>query len=313
MNDKPAYISFLRRGEIDARPPAFFEDVKGYTFVLDASKASMQKLVDDLLKPATLGRVSYEVAAPATLVTFMDVARCGSTPENIGWLPVRECEFWVPLVERRTAAPQSERLVMWAPYIFINGDIGLATGREVWGWPKSLARITVATDAPAAPAHFGCETNIMPVFDPAQPMRRAELFSIAGTVPIDAPPGGIGGFLEVLTALFGELAALAFQGWQLKPQLPAIALKQFRDSAAPGRACYQAIVNSPCEVTKLTGGHMLADTFTLKVTTCESHTIVADIFGRAPDAGATKLPVKLAGVVNFEMVAEPGEVVVEWP
>ncbi len=313
MSGQPPYISWLRHGAVDARPPAYFSNVTGYSFVLDASQSAMQKLVDELLAPATQGKVSYTVAGAATLVTFMDVARCGSTPDNIGYIPARECEFWIPLVERRAGEPAHDRLVMWAPYIFIDDDIGLVTGREVWGWSKALGRITVATDAPTAPARFACETNIMPVFDPNKPMRKAELFSVTGSQPIGVTPTGPAGLLEFLTALFGEFAALAFELFHLQLKLPAIALKQFRDSANPNRACYQAIVNTPCQVTKLEGGHMLADAFTLSVTTCESHQIVRDLFGVDPSPGVTTRPVRIAGTVRFDMVAEPGDVVVAWP
>jgi hypothetical protein len=313
MSASPGFISFLRRGEINAPPPAYFTGATGYSFVLEASQASMQNLVDDLLTPATRDKVSYTVAAPATLVTFFDAARCGSLVENIGFLPVRECEFWVPLIESRSDDPLSRRLVLWAPYIFINVDIGLVSGREIWGWPKAMAQIAVATDAPAAPARFSCRTNIMPIFDPTKPMISAELFSIEGTAPIGSHPGGLAGLIEFLTALFGDLAALAFAAWSLEPVIPAIALKQFRSSSKVDRACYQAIVNSPCRITKFLGGEALVDTFTLSVTTCESHSIVNDIFGRPPDPGATRLPVRLAGQVAFEMHAEPGDVIVAWP
>ena len=75
-----------------------------YGFILDASRSAMQALVDELLAPATQGKVKYTVVGSAALVTFFDAARCVSDVDVVGFLPSRECAFWVPLLRAGRAA-----------------------------------------------------------------------------------------------------------------------------------------------------------------------------------------------------------------
>src|ERR1700722_11379225 len=93
------YTSWVGHGALCAAPPFTFSDVKAYMFGLEASKDAINALVSELLAPAAQGVVKYTCPAGCVLVTFTDVARCASTVDAVGWLPVRECALWVPLVE----------------------------------------------------------------------------------------------------------------------------------------------------------------------------------------------------------------------
>ena len=53
--------------------------------------------------------------------------------------------------------------------------------------------------------------------------------------------------------------------------------KQFRDAADPNRACYQSVVSSPLQITKIHGGGPLLGDYWLRISRCESHQIVADL------------------------------------
>ncbi len=56
-----------------------------------------------------------------------------------------------------------------------------------------------------------------------------------------------------------------------------INLKQFRDAVDSTKACYQALVESPCQLDKWTGGGLLSGEFEIEITTCDSHQIVTDL------------------------------------
>jgi hypothetical protein len=303
MSGQPNYISWLGHGTINIMPPVTFTNVAAYGFVLNASQPAIQALANELLGPATQGEVQYIAVSAAVLVTFFDAAQCASIPEPIGFLPSRECAFWVTLLENWPGGQNPDRLVLWAPYVFIDNDVGLATGREVWGWPKALAHIAVATDEPLAPARFACKPTIIRNFGANQPAEKAELFSVEGTLPLSAIQLAEADFLALSPILFGELALLFTDGFLQDPVLPAIALKQFRDSAHPTQACFQAIVNSPCQLTSIQTGYILADTFTLSITTCASHAIITDLFGVAPTPGSTEVPIVMALILGFDMSA----------
>ena len=304
------YISWRGHGEIDLSQPFTFTDVTAYGFVVDASQSAMQALTDELLGPATQGKVKYAVVSSAALVTFFDAARCLSDTDVVGFLPSRECAFWAPLIETWPGGEFPDRLVLWSPYVFIDNDVGLVSGREIWGWPKALASIVVATDDLQAPARFTTTPTIIREFGTNQLAEKALLVSVAGTRPIGAIPPGAAGLFELVSEVFGGLAAMFVDAFLIEPALPAIALKQVRDSANSARACFQAIVNSPCRLTTIRGASLLVDDFTLSVTTCASHQIMLDMFGITPAPGSTSLPVRVAGTLGFDMAVEAGSVVV---
>jgi hypothetical protein len=304
---QPSFISWLRHGAINLAPPGVFRDATAYAFVLDASSEAMQGLVDKLLAPATQGKFVYRVATAATMVSVLDIEQCSSGAETSGWLPGREFAIWVPLIEENSEKG-TKRLVLWSPYIFINYDIGMVTGREVWGWPKAMAQITV--EPTAQPARLSCKTTIFRTLTPQTMGSVEELIAISGTKPITP---GAGDLIELLSTLFGDMAIALAELFHVEPVIPAIALKQMRDSADVTRAVYQAIVNSPCRVTKMKGGEVIDDQFTLSITNCESHSIMQDIFGEKPTEPVSQRKVTLASRIWFDFQADPGAAIIAWP
>jgi hypothetical protein len=307
MSGKP-FISWVGHGAVSLAPPDQFANAKGWAFAIDASTSAIQALADKLLNPVGAGQVRYEAILPMALFSFLDVGRSTSLAEPLGWLPGRECAIWVPLLERRAGVPLG-RIVFWSPYIFINYTIGLVTGREVWGWPKSLARIGIAPDHPDRPEFF-CTTTIFSTLAPNTPGQEAVLYRVVQTgervgAP-DAITAPIKAGLAILEKLFGGLAGQLLSALKAEPTLPCIALKQFRSAADPAQACYQAIVESPIALNPFRGGGILCDGYTVEITTCESHRIVADLLGRPPAPQSTTLKVRAAIWVEGDFVALRG-------
>jgi hypothetical protein len=137
-----------------------------------------------------------------------------------------------------------------------------------------------------------------------------ELIAISGTKPITP---GAGDLIELLSTLFGDMAIALAELFHVEPVIPAIALKQMRDSADATRAVYQAIVNSPCRVTKMKGGEVIDDQFTLSITNCESHSIMQDIFGEKSTEPVSQRKVTLASRIWFDFQADPGAAIIAWP
>ena len=63
-------------------------------------------------------------------------------------------------------------------------------------------------------------------------------------------------------------------------------------------------------MTGFQGAGLLFDSFALDITTCESHAIVMDFLGRAPDPTSTQLPVKFAAWANIDFAALSGDDIV---
>jgi hypothetical protein len=290
-------------------------------FAIEADTTAMQRLADAALNAAAGNAVRYQTFAPFALLTFADMARCTSGIDAMGWLPGRECAMFVPLLEREPDNPFHLRFVLWAPYIFIDYAIGMATGREVWGWPKVAAQIDIAptksTDTP-----FVCNTTYFKTFDPSLPGEIGPLYRIRRLSRPSQPPSNewqsgvsaaraiIGDLGGRIGKVVGDLAGQISQTLGLQPLVPSVCLKQFRDSATPEHACYSAIVNSPIRITRFYGGGPLTDTLELEITTCRSHQIVQDLLGRDPDPNTTIVPIRWAAWVRVDFHALSGSTIV---
>ena len=110
--------------------------------------------------------------------------------------------------------------------------------------------------------------------------------------------------------LLGGLAADVLQAFYIQPRADCVVLKQFRETSVPTQACYQAITDSPIALTGFSGGGLLSGRFTVEITTCDSHTIVSDLLGTAPDPVSTVLPVSFAAWASVDYSALPGNDIV---
>lgn len=306
----PSYISWVGHGAASLAPPGVFTGAKAHLFMFKASKPAMQRLTDSLLNKASDGSVHYEAIVARSFVSFMDIAQCTSQTDAIGWLPGRECALWVPLLETSQGG-RSRRIVFWTPYIFIDYTIGMLTGREVWGWSKVCARIALPQDLPGGAATFSCTTTVFDTLCATTMGTTKELVTVTGKSPLAQPLSvwmtGREARCYLVTALLAGVERELLEAFSMHPVLPAVAMKQFRDSADPACACFQAIVDSPAQVTRFHGGGLLAAAdFKLAIRTCESHAIVRDFLDVAPDPGSTTLPVELAVRLEFDFKALAG-------
>jgi hypothetical protein len=307
------FISWIGHGAASLAQPDLFSGAKGWVFAIDANCNAIQALADTLLNPAGNGVVKYDAVLPVAMLSFLDIAKCTSAVDALGWLPGRECAIWVPLVERRLGSVFGTRLVFWSPYIFINYTIGMLTGREVWGWPKVGARIGVAGDAPGR-SEFFCTTTIFRTFGADTKGEDTVLYRVVQETPDPTPSAPWRSKAEAVAGLvsnlLGGVTSDLLHALQLHPVLPCIALKQFRSAADPEQACFQAIVESPVALARFTGGGLLTGRYSLEITTCDSHQIVPDLLGRAPNPAKTTLPIRAGAWLSGDFKALCGRDIV---
>ena len=323
----PDYVSWCGHGEISVCPPGRFTGATGFAFAAPADGAALKSLVDILLNPVSGGDVTYHVLVDMVFVSFLDIAQCTSPTEIIGWVPGRETAFWILLLETRVD-PLEIRFALWAPYIFIDYDMGMVTGREVWGWPKALASIDVPTAG--APARFVCSTTIFETLAPTTRGAKAPLYTVSLPAAMTQQPSALRErelLSELLTRLRGpaplgrlaprvaeRVSATALEAFLSKLEVPTVALKQFRDAVEPTKACHQALISSPIKITKVAAGGTLAGNFALEIKTCASHPIVSDLgLGNpVPPPGVTRIPLQGPPVwVQVDFEAPAGAVI--WP
>jgi hypothetical protein len=305
----PPYISWTGHGSACGEPPGVFSDAVMHMFGIETDQSAMQTLVDKLLNSVQgTPNVIYTTFVDAALLTFVDIGKCTTHTEILGWVPGRECALWIPLYER---AGSHTRIVFWSPYIFIDYCIGLVTGREVWGWSKVSGNIEVLPRGLADP-RFSVSTLIFAKFATTTRGSTETLMTVGGSTPLTMSPmwtrprAAMTEIIEKLTRLpLDEVTA----DFDFGPVFPAIALKQFRDSANPKLACFQAIVNSPVRLTHFDGGGFHGGTFELRVKTCDSHTIIYDFTGRTPRLRCEELTVNFSAWIRFNFEACPGTVI----
>jgi hypothetical protein len=311
---QPTYLSFTGHGNSCGEPPGVFTGAVMHLFGIEVDRNAVQRrLVDTLLNAVPNSPVRYSCFLDMALVSFMHIDKCTTPTEVIGWVPGNESAIWIPLLEKVHPDLLPTRIVLWAPYIFIDYAIGMVTGREVWGWSKAAATIDMPATASTSPSFNLC-TMVFDHFGIDTQGHERLLLSVEGTAPL----GTHSTWSDARTAVREVVARLSGVQAPKGPDplgadliIQTVALKQLRDSLTPKLACFQAIVNSPVEMTRFNGGGFHHGNFSLRVTTCDSHQIVADLTGVAPSRVTTTLPVRFAGWLAFDFRALPGAVVAQ--
>ena len=89
--------------------------------------------------------------------------------------------------------------------------------------------------------------------------------------------------------------------------IPILNLKEFRDVTDSTRACYQALVSGPLQLTALHGGGPLLGDYKMAVTTCDSHQVVRDLGLGTPGPDQTIVPLKFGFWLKLDFLTQEGE------
>ena len=285
----PPYISSVGHGEQVMAPPGLVKKGRLYAFAVPADRGKLSAFARRYLAEPTSGAIDFAAVVPYVLCTYLRSDFLTSTSEQVGTISDRECALWIMLVEkpRGLALP---RIVFWMPYVVIDTSIGMATGREIWGFRKEIGPVTIPS-AEQDPARFVAQATL---FRTLQTHTRGHVEPLI-RVERDAPLGPLEStwetvediglyFAERLLGDIGDWVSAVRRhsgvtGWlpSFQPTVNTVNLKQFRDAADPTRSCYQSIVSSPLQITKIHGGGPLLGDYWLRISRCESHQIVTDL------------------------------------
>jgi len=139
--DQPSVLS--------VRPPFSFQGVTCRAFPLKANIARLTQFCNSYLNMDIPPEIVY--FRPALPYVYLMVLNYGSMApsaiqaQNFGWVAQNEVTFLVPLERwcrhKSTGKPVFTDWANVSPFIFVDSEISLATGREVYGWPKVLAHV----------------------------------------------------------------------------------------------------------------------------------------------------------------------------
>jgi hypothetical protein len=309
----PPYVSTLGYAEQCSPAPGLILGAMCYAFAYKVTDtARLQATVDHFLNEPPGGKVTYKLLGELVFNTFLHAEKLTSGAEAIGWQPDYEAAFWVPL-HASGPEPGDDRLVFWMPYVALSVSEGMVTGREIWGFPKQVGEVDVAT-VDGATMRF--ESRAM-VYDPlaTETQGRVEpLVTVTGPAKAgglvadwDSITGAMSGMHDLWTG--GDDGFRLGSGFFLNTldevihgEVALVNLKQFRDAWDSTKACYQALIEGPCKVQSLRGGGLLPEGFSATIPDWASHRIAYHLGLPMEEA----IPAVFGTWVAMDFAAMPG-------
>jgi hypothetical protein len=244
-----------------------------HSFCVPADNGKIQALLDRTFSAPSGGAIRYEAIGDKVFVSFAEIDRIvalDALEKDHGSSSEIDVTIWV------TARRLDDGLfaLRFIPvYLFVDNGPAMATGREVWGFPKQLGQFDFSPQPVnrAGARTFKANGYVLNPFQPATRAGWAPLCTVEPSAPAKEPETLLttlealadkvvtrlgDGFAEMATrlqnAIGGGTVAMAF-------------LKQFPDAANPMTACYQGIVECQSRVLALRGAGLTDDAYQLQL------------------------------------------------
>lgn len=120
--------------------PARFTGVTARVFPLKARMDVLRAFCSSYLNIADT-IVEFQPSLPYVYLMVLNYGRMSAEIENLGWVSQHEVAFAVPIDWYRIESGKPVYVDSGAvcPFIFVDNELSLSTGREVYGWPKVMA------------------------------------------------------------------------------------------------------------------------------------------------------------------------------
>ena len=230
-------------------------------FLFKADRNLLQHVCDEMLNTPARGAVRFRAVNSHVFLTALYQPRVQSDDpidRTTGYVQEVDLALWILTFGGRSDAMSSWTL-RWLPvWLFVDTGSAIAAGREVFGYPKHQSWFNRSISTPPQDATVTVETLAFVGSGPNEPAQRWPLLSLQ---PVSEPLAGrnsaggpslftraLADFRDIISShkntlgIAGELLeklSLPFAN------MPMLFLKQFRDIAEPGRACFQAITTVP--------------------------------------------------------------------
>ncbi len=326
MTNLPDYVD--RPGVQTFAPPILAKDTRMQSFALRADAAALDALCDRYLNGPARGQTDLEFRPLGDIVLLANapmahISVTDPIDSNKGWMRETDVAFWMPVVGGRQHGGQwrAEMVAWFLPYVWVDVSTAVATGREVYGFPKELAWL----DPPAGAEDslvVQLSTMVLPTYTPQTELVKKALFRIQRTGGLEAEvKQEFSDFehavRELVGRLYGQDGGIEIPSWQLivnlienllTGEMPMVFLKEFRDITQPHKACYQRIVQAPAKLEKFTIGYPYLSSYEVAISGYASHPVARD-FGFAADAdGNATVPALLGFFMQYDFKMELGEV-----
>ncbi|MFC6639745.1 hypothetical protein GV827_15260 [Sulfitobacter sp. JBTF-M27] len=142
MSTIPFNIARGAASSLQMSPPFAFNDVTMSVFPLRASLPTLEAFCRNYLNHAP-NLVQFSPFVPFVYLVILDYGRMSLEAANMGWVSQREVAFGIPLrwLNAQDGGLQFHDWAFTSPFIFVDNEMSMSTGREVYGWPKLLSRL----------------------------------------------------------------------------------------------------------------------------------------------------------------------------
>jgi hypothetical protein len=315
MTDLPAYVEF---GGLGSAPgPLQCDDTTLYVFGLKADHAKLDALCRRVFAGPTGGAVDYRPLGDTVVVTFgvVGAIRPGFEPwHSMGTVREPQVGFWIPVarVKHEGEKAVAQDFGMFCAAMMLDNPISLLSGREDYGYPKTMGWSAMPDDATQDTAPFTLDVFGMNFAPDEHPGKRRLM---------DLTP--IGEALSEVELALGDILTVGRWIKDMlfdKPQVDVglhfavefgkalhdhkvnqVFLKQIRATADGRRADIQQVVVAPA-ITKNIKITQLVHDYRCVIQHLDSHPL-QDELGIEPDQTVT-----LALQMHFDFLIEAGEV-----
>jgi hypothetical protein len=286
----PKYVSRYGHGQQSMVPPGLIAGADMYAFLVPGDRAKMQAFVDAQLNVPAARPLHYRVIGSHVVAVFLSADRLTSEKQQVGWVPDHEFALFMILVAFDGDTPK--RLLTYNPYIVVDTGIAMTSGRESWGFPKEPGRVTIP-DMRDRDRRFIAQARLFPKLSNEIEGVLQPWFQVRSHGPWEenqVPESHWGSTGEARRGIEELLGVMEDEPWDgavdlvkafardlAAHEVPQVNLKQFRDAADAGTACYQAIIESTSRIQKFHGGGLLLGKYVSRVTPAESHPLAEDL------------------------------------
>lgn len=302
-------------GDLELVPPFQFKKLQLQSYPLRADPARLQQIVDSLnIAPPEVCEfraVGSRVFMQLAVYPFMQ-----SEAQPDGWFKENELSFNILVLcgKRVNGVFVADSAAYHLPFVFVDTSFAIASGREVFGFPKAQSQMTFG--APGEAEVVSVNTLALPIDRPTEGARMVQLVTLRETEKLHGLSGlvteGLGALEDVGRLLLGP-DGLADQGTTsvmamlktlLRDRVGMVCLKQFRDAHQPDRACYQAVVRADFCIDRWVDASLLPGRFAVKILRDASFPII-EAFGLQTDAEGL-IETDQAFSMTFDCTVTPG-------
>lgn len=257
-------------------PPYQLADVLVRSMLIDADQDAMQRAVDEQLAPAAPRGMQFKVLGPWA---FLQIGWIGSNTSGVspdaGYGQGSETSITALIPVALEGHGKVGDVGFFGPVILVDNAFSLATGREIYGFAKSLGHFTMTPDGAEAPDSLVVETQAFKQYAPSAVLQRQPLFQVKKS---QKQPGKVWSFLEGAVTAIKDAFAGKVQGFLLFEQMAAgkvhfFNVIQLRNTTAPQKATYQQVTRCAMKV-PLPKGFGILPHYDVTIEALDSHPIV---------------------------------------